>query len=272
MPASAEANRGVATGSVWTFLSRLMQESRAAFLLSAGLGILSGFCGAGVAALMGKAIASRLGITGCLGIAFFLLCGVFFGLKSVSELLLEHTTQRAVLRLREMLARKLLGTTMAKLDSLGKHQLLAILTSDVSTIVDACQTVPQMYGNVVVTLACCAHMAWLSPQLFAVFLTILAGGVLSFNYAHHSYLRKFKALREQIDELYRGLRSLIEGAKELKMNASRREFFLRNDITVAEHARKMNNAAMSSFSSGPTISSLCFFTSLSGCCCLLCRR
>jgi putative ATP-binding cassette transporter len=139
-----ENDERIAAGAIRGLLSRLMHESRAAVLLSVGTGILSGLCGAGMAAVMGRAMVAG-GAAPHAGLLFFALCGFYFGLKSLSELLLERTTQQAVLRLREMLARKLLDATMTKLEGLGKAQLQAILTADVAYIVEACRVQGQVY-------------------------------------------------------------------------------------------------------------------------------
>jgi putative pyoverdin transport system ATP-binding/permease protein len=251
-----------AGGSSWQLLSWFFRESRTAMLLAVACGVLSGLCGAGVAGVIGRAMTTGRSSPN-VALIFFILCALYLVSKSCSEVLLEDTTQRAIMRLRETLARKLLNTSFAKLQSLGKPQLLAILTFDVSAFVGACQVIPQMFGNAIVTIACFAYMAWLSPRLFVGFLVFLVGGVLAYNYAHRLSLHRFRALRPQIDDLYKGFRSLVEGAKELKMNAGRRESFLReNIINVAEVTRTMRVSAMTAHIWGNNFGALLFYIAI----------
>ncbi|MFC6690952.1 hypothetical protein ACFQD2_07790 [Pseudomonas lini] len=96
--------------------------------------------------------------------------------KLCSELSLLHLTQSAIFQMRIDLSRKLLATPLKRLQGMGKHRLLVILTEDVHTFTAAFEWVPLLFVNAVVTLACFAYLAWLSWSLLAI-LALFVGRV-----------------------------------------------------------------------------------------------
>lgn len=188
-------------------------------------GLLAGFSGAGLMAVIGACINGMNG-RGALAGAFFGLCFITVISKSYSAITLIRLSQSATLQLRVELSRKLLGTSFKKLQSIGKAELLAIFTSDISTCTQGFQTLPLVFGDGVLIASCLAYMAYLSLPLFSLIATVLAIGMISYHYAERVPLGRMRNARRQIDVMFKNFRDLIEGARELQLNARRGSLFV----------------------------------------------
>jgi putative pyoverdin transport system ATP-binding/permease protein len=230
-----------------SLLKSLFLESRVSLIGGATAGVLSGLSGAAVGIMLGDASHTST-IRTTQALAFFAACVFYLLSKSVSEMLLIRLTQAAVLRLRIMLSQKLLDSSYARLQAMGKSELLAILTADISTFVAAFQTVPQIFGNIIVILLCFLYMAWLSLGLCSVLLLSLLLGATAYRFAERSLIRKLTELRQQIDRLYKSFRGLVEGARELQLHAPRARHYLSHRVgNAAQASRASASSALSGY-------------------------
>ncbi len=214
-------------------LRYLCRHSLRLSVLAALAGTVSGLSSAGVVALIHKGIAAPSEI-GSLGLAFVGLCALLLASKLYSDISLLRLTQAAISRLRVDLSRKLLATPLKKLQAMGKHRLLVILTDDITTFTNAFEWVPTLFINGVVVAACLAYLAWLSWQLLLVLAAFLFIGLVSFHFAERRPLSHLARVRELKDTLYQHFRSLIEGSKELALNTRRGQAFV--DQVIAPSA------------------------------------
>lgn len=217
-------------------LSYLYRQSWKLLLLATITGVSSGLCGAALVAVISK------GVTGGAAVQFPQLGWVFFGLclahlafKSCTEIAMLHLTQEAVSQLRVVLSRKLLATPLKKLNELGKPALLVILTKDVDSFTMAFQWLPMAFGNIVIIAACFGYLAWLSLPVFFLVTAFLLFGVFGFHFMERFPHRKLIIVRETMDALYQHFRDLIEGSKELQLNAQRGAMFI--DQVIAPEAQ-----------------------------------
>lgn len=228
-------------------ISYLYRQSWRLLALATFCGVVSGLCGAGVVGLINK------GVTGGMelwlsGLLFFGLCIVQLATKSFSEIALLRSTQDAIYSMRMDLSRKLLATPQKRLQELGKPGLLVILTKDVDTFVAAFQMLPTAFGDMIVIVACLAYMAWLSMQMFVIFTICLFVCVIGYHILELIPMQKLARVREQMDVLYENFRGLIEGSKELQLNAQRGTRFVDGVVgKSAEDFRDLFVTSMSSF-------------------------
>lgn len=210
-------------------LRYFFRHSKKLLVVATVTSILVGLSSVGLLTLVNQAIA-RDGKPGALAAMFFGLCLVFLVAKVCSEISLLHLTQSMIFRLRVTLSRKLLATPQKKLQALGKHRLLAIFTKDIDTFIGISHLLPMTIANCVVIVASFAYMAWLSWQLFVIFMLMLGVGIGGYLLAERVPLQKLARVREQIDTLYQHFRSLVEGSKELQLNAQRGSMYVERVI------------------------------------------
>jgi putative ATP-binding cassette transporter len=200
-------------------------------LLLATVGsVIGGLCGAAMVSTISEAI-THAHVRAHLAWTFFGLCLSYLILKSVSELALLRLTQSATLQLRISLSRKLLNTPLKKLQSMGKVELLVILTKDIDAFIQAFQLLPLAVGNGVIIIGCLAFIGWISIQIFAMFTVGLITCLFCFHFAERRPLAKLAKVREQMDVLYAHFQSLISGSKELQLNKDKGTRFVEQVIT-----------------------------------------
>ncbi|MES2295471.1 MAG: cyclic peptide export ABC transporter [Pseudomonadota bacterium] len=215
-------------------LSYLYRQSWKVLLFASVAGMIGGLSGAALVALIGKGIGGGEPLA-ALAWSFFGLCLVSLAGKAYSEIALLKLTQEAIFSLRVDISRKLLATPLTKLQDLGKHGLLVILTKDIDTFIQAFQFLPMAFGNGVIIISCLAYMAWLSWQLFAMFVLCLVVCLIAYAYAERWPVEQLSKVRGQMDTLYRHFRNLVEGSKELQLNARRGQMYV--DQVIAPGAQ-----------------------------------
>ncbi len=215
-------------------INYLYRQSWRLLLLATITGAIGGLSSAALVVVINKGIHAPEQF-GLLGLAFFGLCLLHLVSKLSAEISLLHLTQTAIYRLRIDLSRKLLATPVKKLQSLGKHRLLVILTDDINTFTNAFEWVPILFVNSIVIAACLAYLAWLSWQMLIMLAVFLIVGLCAFHLAERRPLEHLAKVREQKDILYQHFRSLIEGSKELQLNTQRGTAFVEQVIAPGAH-------------------------------------
>jgi putative ATP-binding cassette transporter len=215
-------------------LKDIYRQSRARFLLAVLGGLIGGLSAAALVKVISSGVAHAAPV-GVLAPLFFGLCALQWLSRTASQLLLMDLTQAMVCRLRIELCQKVLVTPYRKLEQLGKARLLVILTSDVSTFTQAAQLMPSVLGNGIAILVCLGFVAWLSWQVFACLFALLLAGGGAYMLAERGPRRQMRAVREQLDTVFRHFRSLLEGTRELQLNEARATHFVERMVAPAAH-------------------------------------
>jgi putative ATP-binding cassette transporter len=79
--------------------------------------------------------------------------------------------------------------------------------------------------NLAILLGCLMYLCWLSPLLLVGALVFMVIGIISHQLPVKQALKYFERARETTDALFKHLRSLVEGTKELKLHRRRRNAF-----------------------------------------------
>jgi putative pyoverdin transport system ATP-binding/permease protein len=165
--------------------------------------------------------------------------------RFVSSFLLTRLTQRAQFELSLTLCRRFLSLPLRSFEQVGSARLLATLTDDVNTIIGSFTNVPLLLMHASVVLGCLVYLAWLSWQVLLVILGFMALGVASYRLPMLRAQRHFRSARESWDQLLKHYRGLVDGIKELKLNAGRREAFVaeRLEVSARDRMRHMVSGA-----------------------------
>jgi putative ATP-binding cassette transporter len=240
-------------------LEDLYRQSWPRFLFAVVTGLVSGIAGAGIVRVI-SSCASAAAPVRTLAPVFFLICIAQVLCKTSSQLTLMGLTQETVYRLRIELCRKVLATPYRKLEGLGKAPLLAILSTDITTYTQAAQLMPSIFGNGIVVVVCLGYVAWLSWKIFVCLALLLALGTSAYSFAGRWPTRQMHKAREQVDVLYRLFRSLLEGTRELQLNASRAGYFVDQVVDPsAQRYRSLYVRAMASYTLFDNLGGALFF-------------
>jgi putative pyoverdin transport system ATP-binding/permease protein len=190
---------------------------------------------------------------------FFVLCAGMLTARFAADRTLIRLAQRTVLTLRVTLCRQIAAVPLRQLETLGEPPLLAALTDDVANLAGAGAAIPALAASVAVSTGALAYCLWLSPMVFAIVIATVVLGVIAYGVIARAGNDLFRNARECQDALMRHYRTLINGRKEIKLNASRRARLLGALRASAEAVRQYTTAAMSRYALASACSQTLYF-------------
>lgn len=202
----------------------LFQQSWQRLLLVAVLSSIGGLSGAAIVAIIGKAITGNA--PSSLALAFFAACLCSTVSRTLSDIVLVRVTQQSVLMMRIALSRRLLSTPVKKLQELGRNGLLIILTRDVDIFIGALPLLPLYFCNLVIIVSCLTYIAFLSWPLVLAFCVVVSCAIFAFELGRREPVRLMRLVSRQSEDLYGKFRNLIDGSKELQLNAERGRLYV----------------------------------------------
>lgn len=220
-----------------TLIAYLYRQSWVLLLVSTISALISGFAGASIVGMISQGVTETINLTPFLW-SFFGICFIFFITKTISEITLSHLAQAAIFSLRLSLSNKILRAPLKKLNKIGRHGLLAVLTKDVDVFVHSFMLAPSVFGNVTLIIACFSYLAWMSWQLFVILAALSLIAMYMFYIWEKYPLRLMTLMRDQVDKIYLNFQSLINGSKELKLNKQKGNLFVDRVIAPAANVFK----------------------------------
>ena len=204
----------------------LLRSSKAILSFSLLAGILSGATSALLIALVHMAMDPSASLSVFVIWSFIALCIAMPASRIISQVLLVKLSQRSVRELRLQLSRRVVWTPLRTLEELGAHRIMATLTDDVTAISAGLTSIPMILIQATVVIACLVYLGFLSFVLCVAVTVLIALGVCSVQFGVRRALKHLIAARVDQDALFKHIRALIDGAKELKLHSGRREAFL----------------------------------------------
>ena len=202
-------------------IAYLYRQSWRLLLFASVMALLSGLSGAALIAIISKGVSgSPLPLT-TLSLLFFGFTLLHLITKTSTEISLLHLTQEAIYRMRLELSQKLVATPQKRLQELGKPSLLVLMTKDIDAFSEVFVWLPIGFGNAIIILACFAYLAYLSLTACALVIIFLIIGYILYSLAERRPRQVLIAVRNQLDQVYEHFRNLIEGSRELQLNAQR---------------------------------------------------
>jgi putative pyoverdin transport system ATP-binding/permease protein len=205
-------------------------------------GFISGGSSASLIALISYASTSTSGSS------LTLIAWVFVGLaiislitSVISQVMLIRLSQNAIFQLRLGLSTQILNSELNHLERLGNARLLATLTEDIQAVANAVYIIPFLCIDLAMVLGCLIYITWLS-WLVIVMVVILATVAIGSCQWLLQQGEKYLALaREDEDTLFKHLRTITDGIKELKLHYRRRQSFTEKQLKIAASAFKGHN-------------------------------
>src|SRR5215510_5244464 len=221
----------------------IAKRSRATLLWAVITGVISGVCTSGLLGVINLALNENQVLSTTLIYVFVFLAAAVPVARVTSEVLLTRLGQNALLNLRMEMSRLLLNQPLRRLEDLGSHRILAVLLEDIPSITGLLSVVPLLCVNLAVVVACLAYMSWLSPKLFVIMLVFMLVGITTYLLPLRMAVGKFRAVREEHNNLQKQFNALVSGAKELKLHRERRAAFLDNVLAQSAGKIRDNNVA-----------------------------
>ncbi len=217
----------------------LARRSWLTLLIATATGLVCGLSAAGLIANINHSLAGFGQLRPVDGLPFAGLVALVVASRVVSDVSLLRLGQTAVSDMRLHLSGKLIDTPYPRLQRLGKHRLLAMLTDDTQAISQAVELVPILLVNSGIVLACLGYLGWLSLPLLGLTAALILLGAASFHWPQRKALTSIGKARELKDQLFDQYRLLTDGSKELQLNHARRlQFFERLLHPISQQYRR----------------------------------
>lgn len=244
-------------------LQFLRTRSRRSLWLAIGFGILSGAFNSGLLALANAAISRPERRAAVLLPAFLGLCILAPLTRMISEFLLVSLGQESVFTLRTELARQVLGVPLRKLEQVGPHRILSVLTDDIPNIANMITAIPLLSINAGVVVGSLCYMGWLEWKLLLVVLGFMLLGISSYYVGVSRAMGFLRRARGHDNDLQKHFRGLVYGVKELKLHQQRRNAFLSGTLDeTAGKTRSANTSGLSIYSVASSWGQLLVFAML----------
>jgi putative ATP-binding cassette transporter len=210
---------------------QLVRGNLVKWFAAMGAGVLAGAGGAGMVATINRVLIVPASAANDFFFNFLWCLIALIAGRTASHMLLARVTEDAVFRLRVMLSRRILDLPYASIERIGAGRLLTTLTEDVHSLSAGMMALPEFVTSGAIILGCFVYLGWLSPSFLLLLMTALLFGLagnrfISVHYGNRNYQRA----RDSQDWLLSHFRTLTIGAKELKLNRTSREVFLRRDV------------------------------------------
>jgi putative ATP-binding cassette transporter len=229
-------------------ITLLLRYSRTLFFLVVITGIISGISNTAIIALINTSLTQAGPSPGTMARAFIALCLLLPLSRFASQALLARLAQGTIFQLRMKLCRQVLAAPLRQMEEIGIPRLLATLTDDIRAISDALISIPILCIMLAVVIGCLSYLAWLSPMVLLLVLGFMGVVIATYQLLVMKGTRFFRLARADQDALFNHLRSLTEGAKELKLHRGRlKEFFSESLRPTAESFQRHNVSGLTMY-------------------------
>jgi putative ATP-binding cassette transporter len=163
-------------------------------------------------------------------VIFFGLCLLILISKATSVILVNNIAKSAVAELRINMARKINRMLIENVESIGFSRLLNILTDDVNNLSAAAIAIPMLLVSTVTVVGMLGYLATLNFYVFLVVLGAIFLGVFMFKIPVAMASGLYDRARGLRDVIQEGLRGLVNGAYELKLNKNKSTFYIDGEL------------------------------------------
>lgn len=171
---------------------------------------------------------------------FFGLCLAIFVSRLLSRVVLSQVSMNLTAALRIRLCGMITSAPIADIEAAGPSRLTSILMEDVGQIIVGGQLFPGLLTSAATLAGTLGFLYYLNAAAFKMVMLAILFGVLTYQLPLRAGARLFRASRAMYDQVQEAVRGLIYGAKELKLDAGKREQYFRR-ILVESQQRLLSN-------------------------------
>jgi putative ATP-binding cassette transporter len=149
-------------------------------------------------------------------------------------MLVSHVAIDATVGLRKKLYLRISQLPIRDLEQIGPSRLLTALNNDIQTVTAGAAAFPKLLVSFVTLLGMLSFLMYLNIAVFIFVVGIIIFGAVTYKipviFGHHFVSKA----RDSFDGIQEGLRGLIYGAKELKLNEQKLHDYLAENLTYSE--------------------------------------
>lgn len=173
-----------------------------------------------------------------LAAAFFGTCLFIISLKTFSQSLMASVAIDAASNLRMDIYKRINSAPIARLENVGNSKLLSIITGDIPKIITGVSAIPDLLISLMTVVGVLTFMAFIHLEAFVFILSAIVFGLVTYQVPLIFGQRYYTESRPFYDNLHESIRGILYGAKELKLNETKRSVFLKDELENLEQSIK----------------------------------
>jgi putative pyoverdin transport system ATP-binding/permease protein len=241
-------------------LALILRRSKRWLAIATAAGLVSGASTTALIIIVNQMIQLRGRCPAWLMLGFALLCVLRLLAGLAFHGLLVRLSQNAIHDLRMDICRGILAAPLRQLETLGTARLTTAFADDMLHIATAVINLPYVFVNIIILIGCFLYLGWLSWGMVLGMGPCLIAGAVTYIVATRWANGRLRLGRQEQDRLFHHFRSLVLGAKELKLSQSRRTAFLEEALAPSAHTvRQHNTIGITLYSAAANWSRLLFF-------------
>lgn len=165
---------------------------------------------------------------------FACVCLFILVARTFSQVLLTRVAMDVTASLRIKMYQRIAKAPIIALENLGSAKLIASLTTDVPRIVQGARLLPDLLINGITLLGMLLYLWYLNDSVFWLVCQCVLFGLVTYKLPMMLAQRYMERAREHVDNLHGAIEGLIDGAKELKLNAEKSKFYFEHELIEQE--------------------------------------
>lgn len=165
---------------------------------------------------------------------FFAMCLLILSAKASSIILVNNIAKSATGELRLTIAARISAMTTDGVEAVGFARLLNVLIDDVNTVAGAAAAIPMLIVSSVTLAGMLVYLGTLDMRVFGVAVAAVVVGMLLFQLPLARAGILYLKARNLRDVLQEGVRGLISGIYELKLDRSKAARHLHDELALPQ--------------------------------------
>ncbi len=166
---------------------------------------------------------------------FVSLCVVLMLMKLTSIIIVNNIAKTATAELKITIARKIQRMLVAHVEKEGLTRLLNIIGADAQAVANAATAIPMLLVSVLTIFGMLFYLATLNIYVFFIILIAILVGAIIFQIPSNISMRFYEQARELQDISQEGIRGLIFGVYELKLDHPKANKFMQQELVNPLH-------------------------------------
>ncbi|CAH9055528.1 ABC transporter ATP-binding/permease protein YojI [Pseudoalteromonas holothuriae] len=171
-------------------------------------------------------------INGNEGWVFFLTVIIILFTKAASVILVNNIAKSATAELKLNIVKRINSMKLDDMEKVGFSRLLNLLTEDVLSVANAAVGIPVIVVSIVTIIGMFSYLFILNSIVFAIVIVSVIFGIILYQTPVRLVRSSYVKSREFSDVIQEGLRGLIFGAFELKLDRNKSKNYIKEEIEI----------------------------------------
>nr|WP_256489749.1 cyclic peptide export ABC transporter [Pleionea sp. CnH1-48] len=170
-----------------------------------------------------------------IALLFFVSCILILFVRTISEVILLRVATLVSRDYRLQFYKQITEAPISAIEKIGSSKLIASINLDVPRVVMGARVFPALLVNGVSLMGMLGFLLYLNASVFKLVILSIICGVIAYQIPMIFGRKIFTRARHIRDDLQEGIRGLVYGAKELKINDEKKKAFFEEVLIQHEN-------------------------------------